>query len=137
MIDWLAQGKFLLYLFPTANDIEHAKKIGLPVDVIDAPDEESHMSGGFGHVAVLQKAPHPSATKVFVNWLLSKEGQTRWQDKTDNNSLRVDISKKMLSDPTSVPKTTGKYMISSLPQYADVEPVLKIVEEALGKAAKK
>jgi iron(III) transport system substrate-binding protein len=137
MIDWLAQGKFLLYIFPTSNDIEDAKKKGLPVDVIDAPDDESHMSGGFGHVAVLQKAPHPSATKVFVNWLLSKEGQTKWQEKTDNNSLRVDISKKMLSDPTSVPKDKGKYMISSLPQYADVEPVLKIVDEALSKAAKK
>jgi iron(III) transport system substrate-binding protein len=137
MIDWLAQGKFLLYIFPTNNDIEDAKKKGLPVDVIDAPDEESHMSGGFGHVAAVQKAPHPGATKIFVNWLLSKEGQIKWQEKTDNNSLRIDISKKMLSDPASVPKENGKYMISSLPQYADVEPVLKIVDEALTKAGKK
>jgi iron(III) transport system substrate-binding protein len=137
MVDWLAQGKFLLYIFPTNNDIEDAKKKGLPVDVIDAPDEESHMSGGFGHVAIVQKAPHPSGTKVFVNWLLSKEGQIKWQEKTDNNSLRIDISKKMLSDPASVPKGNGKYMISSLPQYADVEPVLKIVDEALTKAGKK
>jgi iron(III) transport system substrate-binding protein len=137
MVDWLAQGKFQLYLFATNNDIQYAKKQGLPVDVIDAPDDESHMSGGFGHVALLNKAPHPNATKVFVNWLLSKEGQLKWQEKSNNNSLRVDIPKGMLTDPGSVPRSGGKYLISSLPQYTDVEPVIKIVDEALLKAGKK
>jgi len=137
MIDWLAQGKFLLYLFPTANDVEDAKRKGLPVDVIDAPDDESHMSGGFGHIALLNKAPHPNAAKVFLNWLLSKEGQLKWQEKTDNNSLRTDISKGMLTDPASVPKSGGKYLISSLPQYTEIDPALKIVDEALARAGKK
>jgi hypothetical protein len=68
---------------------------------------------------------------------LSKEGQVKWQEKTDNNSFRTDISKSMLSDPNSVPKETGRYLNSSLPQYQDVEPALKIVEEALTKVGKK
>jgi iron(III) transport system substrate-binding protein len=137
MIDWLAQGKFLLYLFPTRNDIDDAKKKGLPVDVIDAPDDESYMSGGFGHMALINNAPHPNAAKVMVNWLLSKQGQIAWQEKTDNNSLRTDIPKAMLSDPQAVPKEGGRYLITSLPQYEDVKPVLKIVEQAMGKDGKK
>ena len=137
MIDWLAQGKYHLHLFATANDIEDAKKKGLPVDLIDAPADESYISGGFGHVALINKAPRPNAARVFVNWLLSKEGQIKWQEKTDNNSFRTDISKSMLSDPNSVPKENGRYLNSSLPQYHDVEPALKIVEEALTKAGKK
>ena len=137
MIDWLAQGKFQLSIFSTSNDVQDAKKKGLPVDLIDAPDDESFMSGGFGHVSVLNKAPHANASKVFLNWLLSREGQLKWQEKSDNNSLRVDIPKGMLSDPTAVPKEKGKYLNSSLPQYQDVEPALKIVEEALAKAGKK
>ena len=137
MIDWLAQGKFHLYLFATGNDIQDAKKKGLPVDLIDAPDDESYMSGGFGHAALLNKAPHPNAAKVFLNWLLSKEGQLKWQVKSDNNSLRVDIPKGMLTDPASVPKNGGKYLNGSLPQYQDVEPVLRIVDEVLTKAGKK
>jgi iron(III) transport system substrate-binding protein len=137
MVDWLAQGKFQLYLFATNNDIQEAKKLGLAVDVIDAPDDESHMSGGFGHVALVNKAPHPNAAKVFLNWLLSKEGQLKWQEKTNNNSLRVDIPKNMLTDPNSIPRSGGRYLISSLPQYTDVEPILKIVDEALAKAGKK
>ncbi len=137
MIDWVAQGKFLLSIFSAGNDVLDAKKKGLPVDLIDAPDDESFMSGGFGHVGVVNKAPHPAATKVFLNWLLSKEGQLKWQEKTDNNSLRVDIPKNMLSDPTSIPKEKGRYMNSSLPQYQDIDAALKIVDEALAKAGKK
>ena len=136
MIDWVAQGKFLLSIFSTSNDVIDAKKKGLPVDLIDAPDDESYMSGGFGHVAVIHKAPHPAATKVFLNWLLSKEGQLKWQEKSDNNSLRTDIPKNMLSDPASVPKENGRYLNTSLPQYQDVDAALKIVNEALGKAGK-
>jgi len=113
------------------------KKKGLPVDLIDAPDDESYMSGGFGHVAVVNKAPQPAAAKLFLNWLLSKEGQLKWQEKSDNNSLRRDIAKNMLSDPKSIPKENGKYLNASLPQYQDIDAALKIIKEALGKAAKK
>jgi iron(III) transport system substrate-binding protein len=137
MIDWLAQGKFLLSIFSTNNDVRDARKKGLPVDLIDAPDDESYMSGGFGHVAVVNKAPHPQAAKVFLNWLLSKEGQQKWQEKSDNNSLRTDISKNMLSDPTAIPKVKGRYMNTSLPQYQDVEAAVKIIGEAIARSAKK
>lgn len=137
MIDWVAQGKYQLSIFSTSNDVIEAKKKGLPVDLIDAPDDESYMSGGFGHVAVVNKAPHPAATKVFLNWLLSKDGQLKWQEKSDNNSLRQDIPKQMLSDPTSIPKEKGKYINSSLPQYQDISAALKIVDDALAKSGKK
>jgi iron(III) transport system substrate-binding protein len=137
MLDWVASGKYHLYLFATANDVEDAKKKGLPVGVVYAPPEEGHISGGFGHLALINKAPHPNSAKVFVNWLLSKEGQIQWQKKTDNNSLRVDIPKGMLTDQNSVPTEGKKYLITSLPQYEDVTPVLKIVEEALTGKSKK
>ena len=137
IIDWVAQGKFLLSLFSTRNDIVDASKRGLPVDVLEAAPSEGHMSGGFGHVALIHNPPHPNAAKVFTNWLLSKEGQLQWQRTTDNNSLRTDIPKQMLSDPRLVPREEGKYLITSLPQYEDVKPLLKIVEEALAKAGKR
>lgn len=137
IIDWVAQGKFPLSLFSTRNDILDANKKGLPVDVLEAGPSEGHMSGGFGHAALINKAPHPNAAKVFINWLLSRDGQLQWQKSTDNNSLRMDVPKDMLSDPRLVPKEGGKYLITSLPQYEDVKPLLKIVEEALAKAGRR
>jgi iron(III) transport system substrate-binding protein len=136
MIDWVAQGKFLLSVFSSNTDVQDARKKGLPVDLIDAPDDESYMSGGFGFVAVVHKAPHPHAAKVFLNWLLSKDGQLKWQEKSDNNSLRTDIPKNMLSDPAAVPKANGRYMNMSLPQYQDIDAALKMIGNAIGKSAK-
>lgn len=137
MLDWVASGKFSIYLFATDYDVEEAAKKGLPVGVLEAPPEEAYMSGGFGHLGVVNKAPHPNAATVFANWLLSKEGQLQWQRKTDNNSLRTDIAKNMLSDPRSVPRQGVKYLNASLPQYEDVRPLIKIVNEALAKTGNK
>jgi iron(III) transport system substrate-binding protein len=137
MLDWVAGGKFHIYLFATDNDVEEAARKGLPVGVLEAPPEEGYMSAGFGHLCLVNRAPHPNAAKVFVNWLLSKEGQLQWQSKTDNNSLRMDIPKGMLTDQRSVPKGGVKYLNASLPQYEDVKPLLRIVEEALAKSGKK
>jgi hypothetical protein len=40
-------------------------------------------------------APYPNAAKVFLNWLLSREGQIALQKLVENgrNSLRIDIPK--------------------------------------------
>ena len=42
-------------------------------------------------VRLLNEAPNPNAAKVFVNWLLSKEGQTAYVKATDLNSRRLDV----------------------------------------------
>ena len=33
----------------------------------------------FGTVALVNRAPHPNAAKVFLNWFLSREGQSDFQ----------------------------------------------------------
>lgn len=131
LLDWVASGKSHIYLFATSSDVHDAQRKGLPVGVLYGKPEEGYMSGGFGHLALISKAPHPNAAKVFINWLLSKDGQTQWQRKTDNNSLRMDIPKEMLSDQKTIPKEGEKYLNTSLPEYEDVKPLLKIVDEAL------
>jgi ABC-type Fe3+ transport system substrate-binding protein len=136
LLDWVASGKAHIYLFATSTEVADGEKKGLPIGALYGSAEEGYMSGGFGHVGLVDRAPHPAAAKVFLNWLLSRQGQLRWQEKTDNNSLRTDIPKNMLSDQNSVPKEGKTYLNTSLPQYADVKPLLKIVEDAI-KAAKK
>jgi ABC-type Fe3+ transport system substrate-binding protein len=45
--------------------------------------------------AAIKNAPHPNATKVYVNWLLSKEGQTLVSDGTGLESVRSDVPSTM------------------------------------------
>jgi iron(III) transport system substrate-binding protein len=40
---------------------------------------------------LVNRAPHPSAAKLFVNWLLTKEGQVHWSREAETNSRRVGV----------------------------------------------
>ncbi|HZT07228.1 MAG TPA: hypothetical protein VFC51_09375 [Chloroflexota bacterium] len=46
-----------------------------------------------GMLSVANNPPHPNAAKVFVNWLLSKEGQMAWPDPDQDStcSRRADL----------------------------------------------
>ena len=40
--------------------------------------EGSSVTAYNGTLSYFNRAPHPNAAKVAVNWLLSREGQTAW-----------------------------------------------------------
>ncbi len=42
-------------------------------------------------VIVLNKAPHPNATKVFINWLLTQKVQAQLGEVAQMNSRRIDV----------------------------------------------
>lgn len=136
MIDWLAVGKYLIALFPAAGDIGKVIEQGLPVDQITHIKEGAAMHPGAGAVGLINRAPHPNAAKVFINWFLSREGQTVYQKYTDRNSLRTDIPKDSLTDKSVVPKEGVNYIFSALPEYRDLNPIHKLITEALQKAGK-
>jgi ABC-type Fe3+ transport system substrate-binding protein len=74
-----------------------AKKQGLPVDAFElAKFKEGGLVGpGGSNIALINRAANPNAAVVFVNWLLSREGQIAYQKLAQGgrNSLRTDIPK--------------------------------------------
>jgi iron(III) transport system substrate-binding protein len=136
--DWLAQGKILFYI-GSGQPVMKAKKQGLPVDLMPHPLKEGDiMGGGSCCMAVMNKAPHSYATKLFVNWVLSKEGQSAWQKYTEVNSLRVDISKSDLP-ADDIPQKGVSYFMLNSSKYNDPagrKALHHIVEEALRKVGK-
>ncbi|HEX9880814.1 MAG TPA: extracellular solute-binding protein [Candidatus Binatia bacterium] len=136
-VDWVASGKYELFIAARDTEVGDAMKKGLPIDLYRAPADEGYLSGGFGHLGSMNRAPHPNAARVFVNWMLSKEGQLAWQAKSDNNSLRMDISKDMLTDKFIIPEADGGYLVPSLPEYQDVSGLRKILAKAKAGAAKR
>ncbi len=138
MTDWLAAGKFPLFLFPAAGDMDKAKKQGLPVDeMTHLTQEGASMHAGAGAITIINRPAHPNAAKVYLNWYLSREGQSAYQRITERNSLRTDIPKDRLPDPNVVPKDGVPYIFSALPEYSDLRPIRKLVTEALEKSGKK
>ena len=43
-------------------------------------------------IDVVLNAPHPAAARLFVNWMVSKAGQTAVVDQTNHTSLRSDVT---------------------------------------------
>lgn len=138
LMDWLASGRYPLGLF-VGREVETAKQQGLPVDEMYSVKADGAMlTSGAGSITLINRAPHVHAAKIFINWFLSREGQTAWQKHTDRNSLRTDIPKETITNwKERVPREDGHYIFTNLPEYNDLRPGRKIVEDALARAQKK
>ena len=135
MVDWLAQGKYPIHLLSKGENVERAREQGLPVADLDSQKEAGRLSSGSGHLSLFKNAPHPNAAKVYINWLLSREGQIAWQRQGGSNSLRMDIPKDMLP-LAQVPREGERYFISSH-HLQDVRPIRKLVDEVLAEAKRR
>ncbi len=138
-IDWLAQRRFALMIFGNGDDVLQAKAQGLPVNVFDTAGwkEGGALEPGAFTLAWLERSPHPNASKVFINWLLSREGQLAVQrDGGINDSLRLDIPKNDLR-PVARRKDGAKYMVTWKEEWIDAEPMQKVVNQALAKSGRK
>ncbi len=87
-IETVARGKFAIGLAPEPSTLDEFLKVGAPINVINGPI----ITSGMGNIAVPTKLAHPNATAVFVNWLLTKEGQTLFARNLGSPSLRNDVS---------------------------------------------
>ncbi|HEY1269951.1 MAG TPA: hypothetical protein VGH16_22020, partial [Candidatus Binatia bacterium] len=47
---------------------------------------------------IIKGAPHPNATKVFINWFLGKEGQETYSRAMGQATRRLDIDTQWLKD---------------------------------------
>jgi iron(III) transport system substrate-binding protein len=137
MMDWLGAGKFFIHVMAKLENTENARKQGLPVKQVFSDKEGDTISSGSGNIISFKNGPHPNATKVYLNWFLSRDGQLAWQKLTGRNSLRTDIPKDMIAyKDEQVPREGNKYLLSSLPQYEDVKPLQKLVDEIQAKMKK-
>ena len=137
-VDWLATGRFSVYIPSQGSGIVRAKNQGLPVDQFDNYQlkEGVNISSAFGSVALMNRAPHPNAAKVFINWLLSREGQTVFQRTMSTpgdarNSRRVDVFKDHIP-PDEQRRDNMSYFDTDDPETKDLGPVIKLINEIVG-----
>ena len=73
-------------------------KANLPVAPLPVPKEGLYATGGYGHLTILKNPPHPNATKVFVNWLLGRDGQEIFSRAMGVGTRRLDVETRWLQD---------------------------------------
>jgi iron(III) transport system substrate-binding protein len=136
MTDWLSTGKFSLCIRCNAgSEVGKAVQQKLPIGYLDTEDwkEGGSSSAAGGTLALADRAPHPNAAKLFINWFLSREGQIALQKfgRPDaHNSRRIDIPKDEV-DAYNRLDENKKYFDLAKPEYQDLAPIIKLVKEVL------
>lgn len=110
-VEWVAQGRYPILFFPQSAVITDFIRAGAPVASF-TPAEGTYITGASGNVSMVNRPPHPNASKVFINWVLSREGQTAFSQAFGRQSLRLDVTTEGL-DPVALRQPGAKYFMGS------------------------
>ena len=87
----LAKGSLALTIGLDIDNFISFVRAGLSVKPLPQLKDGIYPVTGSGALAVIKNPPHPNATKVFINWLLSKEGQETYQNAIGEPTRRLDV----------------------------------------------
>jgi iron(III) transport system substrate-binding protein len=120
-IEWVAQGKYPLNFAP-GTVMYQLEKRGLKFGVIPHfKDYGAYLTPGFGSAMLINHAPHPNASKVFLNWFLGKEGQTAFSRGMGYVSRRLDVPSGHVPSYW-IPKPDVKYWAGYYEEDAKMSP---------------
>ncbi|MBI4333227.1 MAG: extracellular solute-binding protein [Chloroflexi bacterium] len=108
MVETVARGKYPIGLAPDADTVLEFEQAGAPVKRV-LLKEGSGLAASQAGFGILNRPAHPNAQKVFVNWLLSKEGQLIAGKATGYPSMRADVPTDYV-DPIRLPQPGTRYI---------------------------
>ncbi len=101
-VEWVAKGKYDVTGTALSSVQAEFTKAGAPLRVV-LPAEGTLTTASQGVVGILNRAPHPNAAKIFVNWLLTREAQILMSQATGDPSRRTDVSQEWVDPTVRVP----------------------------------
>ena len=133
---WLTGARFPLQAVATGSEelITLAKK-GIPIKQIFLPKQVGLIrAGGSGCcISAFANAPHPNALRIYVDYLLSPEGQLEWSKAARFASLRRDVPRDHVLD-ILVPKENMTYRDISMRRYVELrEEIVQFIKSVLAR----
>lgn len=133
LLEWLTQGRYAVLISPSETAATGLKAKGLRLEFVGAEElkEGSYLTAGNGSVALINRAPHPNAVKVYLNWLLTREAQTLASQMIGHVSRRLDVPRGHL-EPSLIPKEGVEYQPNYKEEYVRLrDEVLALLKEVL------
>ena len=92
-VDAIGQGRYPVLIGTADFVVINRAKQGIPIAIVDARQlkEGTDLSPTNGNLALFNRAPNPNAAKIYINWLLSNEGQTIFARANGYVSARLDV----------------------------------------------
>jgi iron(III) transport system substrate-binding protein len=121
-LEWVAQGKHDILIAPGLTVAYQLLSEGVQFGMLwEFQDAGTWITVAAGSVSMINRAPHPNAAKVFINWLLSRDGQTTWSKTLNMVSRRLDVPTDHIP-AGAIPRAGGKYWLSYQEQVIVMSP---------------
>lgn len=117
MTDWLTHGKYAVIISPKTGPFFEAAQAGAPIKFIRVK-EGNYRTGDV--ISWMRDSPHPNAAKVFLNWFLSREGQTLYHSAEGTWSGRADVT--VEGDPATRPEPGVAYFNGNSEEFLLRQP---------------
>lgn len=131
IVDWAVRGTYPVLIGVDTATLNTYQRQGIGKNLAQIDDAKGTLLTKWGNVMLMNRAPHPNAAKVFVNWLLSKGAQADWATSAGVNSRRTDVP--VGNDKTVLTADMWKtgYNLSSYTTAKEGVAALKIAAESL------
>lgn len=106
-VEWLARGKQAIAFSARSESMIEFQKAGAPVKYMAMREGSYATDAGTGFIK-LKDSPHRTASTVFINWLLTRDGQKVFSEARGFESNRIDVSKDHI-DPIRIRVPGIKY----------------------------
>jgi iron(III) transport system substrate-binding protein len=109
--EWVVRGRYPIGIGISDSTLNELQKEGLGRNVKPLSEGFITLSPGFGGLQLLNRAPHPKAAQLFINWVLTREVQSRIAQTVQLNSRRLDVPP---GDPSTAPDPArlGEYILN-------------------------
>jgi iron(III) transport system substrate-binding protein len=109
LIDWLARGTYPICLSCKIEGANELVKDGFKLqEVFEIDGIRNRVTASPFLLSYANKAPHPNAARVFVNWLAGKEALEIYSRENKTATLRTDVDESFL-DPRVIPRPGVTY----------------------------
>lgn len=130
-VEWVARGKYPIAIATFSPAVTELRLAGAPITEW-TPAEGTHSTSGQSNTGLVNKAAHPNAARVFINWLFSLEGQSVASRGYGRQSARIDVPTDHL-DSVSLRDPKIKYFNGDDEDWLLKQPErIKIVREIFG-----
>lgn len=140
-IEWLALGRYAIGMFGLGTPAEEMAAQGFPIlpYIPHVLKEGEMLSASAANIMAVDHPANPNAQKLFINWALSKEGQSLFiKTGKTSDSLRVDVPQSLIAEQYWIKPDRDYYVPFSDPIYINNQRQhLKTLRRIMKKARKK
>ena len=132
----LAKGRVAVMIGLSYYSFAPFLKARLPIKALPTLKEGTYGTTGSGNLAIIKAPAHPNSTKVFVNWLLGREGQEVTSRSLGQATRRLDVDTHWLRELGTIPAKDAMSVNDFLQIENQSEEKLDKVREPAFKAAR-